>query len=88
MSGHASTTAALRKYWKPVLITGASGTSIVLWFEEILAFITDVLELFSVLALLLLVGPIYLFNQFVFKSTKPQKEDLKNQENTHHAGAK
>lgn len=78
MSGHASTTAALRKYWKPVLITGAGGTSIVLWFEEILAFIIDILELVSVLALLLLVGPIYLFNHFVFKSTKPRKEDLKN----------
>lgn len=78
MSGHASTTTVLRKYWKPVLVTGAGGTSIVLWFEEILAFVIDILELFSVLALLLLVGPIYLFNHFVFKNTKPRKEDLKN----------
>ena len=79
MPGHASTTAVLRKYWRPVLITGAGGASIVLWFEEILAFIIDILELVSVLALLLLASPIYLFNHFVFKSTRPRREDLKNE---------
>ena len=71
------TTSALRKYWKPALATGAGGTSLLLWFEEIAAFAMEVAEMFSVLALLLLAGPIYLFNHFVFKATKPQKGDLK-----------
>lgn len=71
----APTTSALRKYWKPALATGAGGTSLILFFEEIVAFVMELVELFSVLALLLLVGPIYLFNQFVFKSALPRKED-------------
>ena len=75
----ALTTSALRKYWKPALATGAGGTSLILWFEEIVAFAMELFEIFSVFALLLLVGPIYLFNQFVFRSTKPRREDFKNQ---------
>ena len=67
------TTSALRKYWKPALATGAGGTSLFLWFEEIILLGLDIL---AVLALLLLVGPIYLFNHLVFKATKPQKEDI------------
>lgn len=63
---------ALRKYWKPALATGAGGTSLVLWFEEILLIGLDLLV---VLGLLLVVGPIYLFNQFVFKSATPRRED-------------
>ena len=69
-------TSVIRKYWKPALATGAGGTSLFIWFEEILAIGLELVELVSVLALLLLAGPIYLFNQFVFKSTKPRKEDL------------
>ena len=68
-------TSVLRKYWKPALATGAGGTSLLLWFEEIFLLGLDIL---AVLALLLLAGPIYLYNQFVFKSTKPRREDLKN----------
>lgn len=68
-------TSVLRKYWKPALATGAGGTSLLLWFEEIVLLGLDIL---AVLALLLLAGPIYLYNQFVFKSTKPRREDLKN----------
>ena len=75
----APTTSALRKYWKPALATGAGGTSLILWFEEIVAFAMELFEVFSVFALLLLVGPIYLFNQFVFKATKPRRKDFKNQ---------
>ena len=68
-------TSVLRKYWKPALATCAGGTSLLLWFEEIVLLGLDIL---AVLALLLLAGPIYLYNQFVFKSTKPRREDLKN----------
>ncbi len=69
----ANSTSALRKYWKPALATGAGGTSLILWFEEIIALGMDVL---AVLALLVLAGPIYLSNHLVFKVTKPQKEDF------------
>jgi hypothetical protein len=65
-------TSALRKYWKPALVTGAGGTSIVIWFEEILLIGLDILAVF---VLLLLVGPIYIFNNFVFKSQTPTIKD-------------
>ncbi len=70
MSTHA--TSVLRKYWKPALATGAGGTSLILWFEEILILGLDIL---AVLALLLLAGPIYLFNEYVFKSAMPKLKD-------------
>ena len=62
----------LRKYWKPALVTGAGGLSVLIWFEEILLIGLDILAL---LCLVLLAGPIYLFNNFVFKSTFPRPED-------------
>ena len=65
-------TSALRKYWKPALATGAGGTSLLIWFEEILLLGLDIL---AVLALLLLAGPIYLYNYFVFKSATPTLKD-------------
>jgi hypothetical protein len=67
-----NTTSALRKYWRPALVTGAGGTSLIIWFEEILLLGLDIL---AVLALLLLAGPIYLFNHFVFKSVTPALKD-------------
>ena len=65
-------TSALRKYWKPALATGAGGTSLFIWFEEILLLGLDIL---AVLVLLLLAGPIYLYNYFVFKSATPTLKD-------------
>ena len=62
----------MKKYWKPALATGAGGTSLILWFEEI---IVIGLDLLAVLALLLVVGPIYIFNHFIFKSATPKRED-------------
>jgi hypothetical protein len=70
----ANTASILRKYWKPALATGAGGTSVIIWFEEIILFGLDILV---VLALFLLAGPIYLFNHFVFKSATPKPEDIK-----------
>lgn len=67
-----ATTSAIKKYWKPALVTGAGGTSLVLWFEEILLIGLDLLAL---LALFLVVGPIYLFNHFMFKLATPKPED-------------
>ena len=68
----ANATSALRKYWKPALVTGAGGTSLILWFEEILLIGLDFL---AVLALILLAGPIYLYNHFLFRATTPRPED-------------
>lgn len=62
----------LQKYWKPALATGAGGTSILIWLEEILLIWVDIL---SVMTLLLVAGPILLFNHFMFKSATPKKED-------------
>jgi hypothetical protein len=70
-----STKSVLRRYWKPALATGAGGTSILIWLEEILAIWLDIV---AVLAVPLLAGPILLFNHFVFKSATPQKEDITN----------
>jgi hypothetical protein len=67
-----NTRSALRKYWKPALATGAGGTSIVIWFEEILLLGLDIL---AILAVIILAGPILLFNHFMFKSAIPRKED-------------
>ena len=67
-----NTTSALRKYWKPVLATGAGGASLVLWFEEIVLIGLDLLVL---IGLVLLAGPIYLYNYIVFKSATPRRED-------------
>jgi hypothetical protein len=63
---------AMKKYWKPALATGAGGTSLILWFEEI---IVIGLDLLAVLALLLVVGPIYIFDHFMFRSATPKRED-------------
>ncbi len=52
-------TSALRKYWKPALATGAGGTSIVIWFEEILLLGLDIL---AILAVIVVTGPILLFS--------------------------
>ena len=65
-------TSALRKYWKPALATGAGGTSLILWFEEIILIGLDIL---AILAVLLVTGPILIFNHFVFKSTNPTLKD-------------
>ena len=67
-----SATSALKKYWKPALVTGAGGTSLVIWFEEI---IVIGLDLLAILAVLLVVGPIYIFDHYLFKSTMPRRED-------------
>lgn len=66
------TKSGLRKYWKPTLATGVGGTSIVVWFEELLIL---GLEFVTILAVLLVTGPILLFNYFVFKSASPKIKD-------------
>jgi len=71
-------TSALRKYWKPVLATGAGGTSILIWFEEIIAVAADFI---GVILLTVLGGLICLFDNFIFKSRVPRREDLQDTAN-------
>ena len=67
----------LRKLWKPAVITGAGGTTFVIWFEEIMTFAADFI---GVILLTILGGLICLFDNIVFKSRIPWREDM---ENTH-----
>jgi hypothetical protein len=59
--------------WKPAVVTGAGGTALAIWFEEILAFGTEILAL---IFLPILAGVIYLLDIFIFKSRLPRREDL------------
>ena len=68
----------LRKFWKPAVATGAGGTSLAIWFEEIIAFATDFI---GVILLTVLGGLICLFDNFIFKSRIPRREDLQDIKN-------
>ena len=65
----------LRKLWKPAVVTGAGGTTFVIWFEEIIAFAADFI---GVILLAVLGSLICLFDNFVFKSHMPRREDMEN----------
>jgi hypothetical protein len=73
----------LRRYWKPVAITGAGGTAVVIWFDELLMFGEEILAL---IFLPLLAGVIYLFDNFVFKSRLPRREDMNKLNNDRNDG--
>jgi hypothetical protein len=77
-----SRSSVFRRFWKPVAATGAGGTSLVIWFEEVIAFATDFI---GVILLTVLGGLICLFNNFIFKSRIPRREDLQD---TKHNGVK
>jgi hypothetical protein len=81
MSNHphsVSSFSGFRKFWKPAVATGAGGTSLVIWFEEIIAFATDFI---GVILLTILGGLICLFDNFIFKSRIPRREDLQDIKN-------
>ena len=63
-----------RKLWKPALASGAGGTTLALWFEEIIALAA---EFISVIVITLMAGLIYLYKTYVFKSAAPRSDDLK-----------
>lgn len=65
----------IRRFWKPVAATGAGGTAVVIWFEEMMLFVQDILAL---IFLPILAGVIYLLNIFAFRSRMPRREDLTN----------
>lgn len=63
----------VRRLWKPAAVTGAGGTAVVVWFEEILLFGQEILAL---IFLPIIAGVIYLLDIFIFKSRMPRREDL------------
>jgi hypothetical protein len=67
----------LRKYWKPALATGAGGTGLILWFEEIMLFGE---EFIAVIFLPILAAVIYIFDILLFRSAKPTAEDKTTKE--------
>ena len=68
----------VRKFWKPAVATGAGGTTLIIWFEEIIAFATDFI---GVILLTILGGLICLFDNFIFKSRTPRQGDLQDTTN-------
>lgn len=74
-STHAPRFLKFRRLWKPVTVTGASGTAVVVWFEEILLFGQEILGL---IFLPIIAGVIYLLDIFIFRSRVPKREDLAN----------
>lgn len=67
-----------RRFWKPVAAGGTGGTAIAIWFEEIIAFAGDFI---GVILLTILGALICLFDNFVFKSRIPRREDLQDTTN-------
>jgi len=67
-----------RRFWKPALATGVGGTTLAIWFEEIMVLVADVI---GVILLGILGGLICLFDHFVFKSRTPRREDLQDTTN-------
>ena len=68
----------LRKFWKPAVATGAGGTTLAIWFEEIIAFAADFI---GVILLVILGGLICLFDNFIFKSRTPRRADMQGTSN-------
>ena len=68
----------LQKFWKPAVVTGAGGTSLVIWFEEIIAFAADFI---GVILLTILGGLVCLFDNLIIKSRIPRLEDLQEKNN-------
>jgi hypothetical protein len=64
----------LRRWIPPAVAVGTGGTSLVIWFEEVAAFVT---EFIGVIILPVLAGVIYLFNHYLFKSALPKANDIK-----------
>jgi hypothetical protein len=80
MSNHPIRFSIFRRFWKPAAITGAGGTAVAIWYEEILMFSQEILAL---IFLPIMAGTIYLLDIFIFKSRTPRREDLdKNNKGT------
>jgi hypothetical protein len=67
-----------RRLWKPTLAAGGGSTAIAIWFEEIIAFAG---EFIGVILLPIVGALIYLFDNFIFKSRVPRRDDLQDTTN-------
>jgi hypothetical protein len=75
MSKHPLSTSrfpVFQRLWKPALVAGAGGTTLFIWFEEIMVFVA---EFIGVILLAILGGLVCLFDHFVFKSRMPRREN-------------
>jgi hypothetical protein len=63
----------IRRFWKPVAVTGAGGTAVAVWLEEILLFGQEILAL---IFLPVIAGLIYLLDILIFRSRMPRREDM------------
>ncbi len=61
----------LKRWWKPATATGAGGTAVAVWFEELILFAEEIITLVSIT---LLAGVIYLLNILMFNARMPKKE--------------
>jgi len=71
-STHSTRFFRFRRLWKPVAVTGAGGTAVAIWFEEILLFGEEILAL---IFLPIIAGLICLLDIFIFRSRMPRRED-------------
>ena len=67
-----------RRWAPPAAALSAGGATLLIWFEEVVAF---TVEFMGVIFLPILAGIIYLFNHLVFKSAMPRREDMENTTN-------
>lgn len=72
-STHSPRFPVFRRLWKPVAVTGAGGTALAYWFEEIMMFGEEILAL---IFLPILAGVIFLLDILIFKSRMPRREDM------------
>ena len=63
----------VRRFWRPIAITGAGGIAVAAWFDELLMYAEEMLGL---VLLPILAGVIYLLDIFFFKSRMPNRDDL------------
>jgi len=63
----------IHRIWRPVAVTGAGGTVIAIWFEEIMLYAQEILAL---IFLPIIAGLIYLLDIFIFRSRTPKREDI------------
>ena len=76
---HTRRSSIFRRLWKPTVVTGAWGTAITVWFEEIMLYAEEIL---SLIFLSIMAGVIYLLNIFIFNSRMPRREDYQNSKDT------
>lgn len=75
---HTSRFPIFRRLWKPVIATGAGGTVVTVWWDEIVSFGEEILAL---IFLPIMAGALYLLDIFIFKSRFPRREDFQNPNN-------